>query len=160
MIKYKLKCKSKYCSDQNEFDAWFQNIEAFEKQRLLGLISCPICGSDNIIKLLATPNVIKIKSQNSKSIKLKTDKGASNSEKSFLGNENIKNITTMLRTIKKEIEKNSTFVGDNFVSKVRSMKEGKIKEKPIHGHGSNKEIQELKDEGIDVVNIPWIPDDH
>ena len=23
-----------------------------------------------------------------------------------------------------------------------------------------KEIQELRDEGIDVVNIPWIPDDH
>ena len=53
-----------------------------------------------------------------------------------------------------------SFVGDKFVSQVRSMKEGKIKEKPIHGHGTNKEIQELRDEGIDVVNIPWISDDH
>ena len=40
------------------------------------------------------------------------------------------------------------------------MKEGKIKEKPIHGQGTNKEIKELKDEGINVVNIPWISDDH
>ena len=48
----------------------------------------------------------------------------------------------------------------NLFLKVRSMKEGKIKEKPIHGHGTNKEIQELRDEGIDVVNIPWISDDH
>ena len=40
------------------------------------------------------------------------------------------------------------------------MKEGKIKEKPIHGHGTNKEIKELRDEGFDVVNIPWISDDH
>ena len=159
MIKYKLKCKSTYCSEQNEFDGWFQNIEAFEKQMLSGLINCPICGSDNIIKLLATPNVIKIKSQNSKNIKIENNQRPFNSEKSYLGNENIKNITTMLRTIKKEIQKNSTFVGDKFVSKVRSMKEGKIKERPIHGHGSNKEIQELRDEGIDVVNIPWIPED-
>ena len=159
MIKYKLKCKSTYCSEKNEFDGWFQNIEAFEKQMLLGLINCPICGSDNIIKLLATPNVIKVKSKTSKNIILENDKGSSNSVKGYLGNENIKNITTVLRTIKKEIQKNSTFVGDKFVSKARSMKEGKIKERPIHGHGSNEEIQELRDEGIDVVNIPWIPDD-
>ena len=40
------------------------------------------------------------------------------------------------------------------------MKKGKIEEKAIHGHGTNKEIKELRDEGIDVINIPWIPDDH
>ncbi len=160
MIKYRLKCKSTYCCEKNEFDGWFQNIEAFEKQMLSGLINCPVCDSDNIIKLLTTPNLIKEKSQKSKNIKLENNKRFLGSEKSYLGNEKIKNITTMLRTIKKEIQKNSTFVGDNFVSKARSMKEGKIKEKPIHGHGSKKEIQELRDEGIDVVNIPWIPDDH
>ena len=160
MIKYKLKCESKYCSEQNEFDGWFQNIEAFENQMLSGLINCPICGSDNIIKLLATPNVRKSKPQVSKNTEVRNESNVSNSEKSYLGNENIKNITTMLRTIKKEIQKNSTFVGEKFVSKARSMKEGKIKERPIHGHGTNKEIQELRDEGIAVVNIPWIPNDH
>ena len=160
MIKYKLKCKSIYCSEQNEFDGWFQSIEAFENQMQSGLINCPICGDDNIIKLLATPNVRKSKHKISKNIEFQNASGVSNSEKSYLGNEKIKNITTMLRTIKKEIQKNSMFVGDEFVSKARSMKEGKIKERPIHGHGTKKEVQELRDEGINVVNIPWIPDDH
>ena len=160
MIKYKLKCKSTYCTEQNEFDGWFQNIEAFEKQMSLGLINCPICGSHNIIKLLATPNVRKAKSQTTKNTKIANDTLVTNSEKSVLGNENLKNVTTILRTIKKEIQKNSTFVGDKFVSEARSMKEGQIKERPIHGHGTKKEIQELQDEGIDVINIPWIPDDH
>ena len=40
------------------------------------------------------------------------------------------------------------------------MRDGKIKEKPIHGYGTNEEIQELRNEGIDVVNVPWISDDH
>jgi hypothetical protein len=160
MIKYKLKCKSIYCSEQNEFDGWFQSIEAFENQMQSGLINCPICGDDNIIKLLATPNVRKSKPKFSKNIEFQNASGVSNSEKSYLGNEKIKNITTMLRTIKKKIQKDSMFVGDQFVSKARSMKEGKIKERPIHGHGTKKEVQELRDEGIDVVNIPWIPDDH
>ena len=160
MIKYKFKCESTFCSEQNEFDGWFKNIEAYENQKLLGLINCPICGNDNIIKLLATPNVRISKSQVSKNIEVQNDSDVCNSEKSYLGNENIKNITTMLRTIKKEIQKNSTYVGDKFVSQARSMKEGQIKERPIHGHGSNEEIQELRDEGIEVVNIPWISDDH
>ena len=157
MIKYKLKCKSTYCSEKNEFDGWFQNFEAFESQMSAGLIACPICGSHNIIKLLATPNVRKVKPQTSENIKIQNNSAKTNSEKSFFGNENI---TTMLRTIKKEIQNNSTFVGDKFVSKARSMKKGKIKETPIHGHGTNKEIQELRDDGIDVVSIPWISDDH
>ena len=160
MIKYKLKCESTYCSEQNEFDGWFKNIQSFENQMSSGLINCPICGSHNIIKLLATPNVRKVKSKISKNDKIENHKVTKSSERSLLGNDNIKNITTILRTIKKEIQSNSTFVGDRFVSKARSMKEGVIKERPIHGHGTEKEIQELRDEGIDVINIPWIPDDH
>tara|TARA_B100000900_G_scaffold361297_1_gene333916 strand:- start:271 stop:750 length:480 start_codon:yes stop_codon:yes gene_type:complete len=159
MIKYKLKCKSTYCLSEKEFEGWFKNIEAFEKQKDQGLINCPICGSDKVLKLLATPNVKTGKIKKTEDIR---DENITirKSEDNLVVNDNLKNISTILRTIKKEIEKNSTFVGDKFVSQVKSMKEGKIKEKPIHGHGTNKEIQELRDEGIDVVNVPWISDDH
>ena len=61
MIKYKLKCNSRYCLEEKEFDGWFQNIEAYEKQKIHGLISCPICGSDDVIKSLTTPSLKKIK---------------------------------------------------------------------------------------------------
>ena len=40
------------------------------------------------------------------------------------------------------------------------MNKGTIKEKSIYGHGTKEEIEELKDEGIDVINIPWTPEDH
>ena len=159
MIKYKLKCNSRYCLDEKEFDGWFQNIEAYEKQKIHSLISCPICGSDDVVKSLTTPSlkkIKKIKQENELNVINKTSKF----NDTIVVNENFKNISTILRTIKKEIQKNSTFVGDQFVSKVRSMKKGKIREKPIYGLGTKKEIQELRDEGIDVVNVPWISDDH
>ena len=155
MIKYQLKCKSRFCFNQKEFDGWFQSIEAYEKQELQKLINCPICGSDEVVKSLTAPN-LKI---NKNKISVDIEKQQKNNSK-FLANETSENISTLLRTLKKEIQKNSTYVGNEFVSQVRSMKEGKIKEKPIHGQGTNKEIQELRDEGIDVVNIPWISDDH
>ena len=158
MIKYKLNCKSEYCLEKNDFDAWFQSIEAYENQKLQGLINCPICGSDKVEKSLTAPS-LKI---NKNKISVNKDKRHNNpkNNSNFLAIENSENIPTLLRTLKKEIQKNSTYVGNEFVSQVRSMKEGKIKEKPIHGQGTNKEIQELRDEGIDVVNIPWISDDH
>ena len=155
MIKYQLKCKSGFCINEKEFDGWFQSIEAYEKQKLQRLINCPVCGSDEVVKSLTTPN-LKV---NKNKISVDIDKQHKNNSK-FLANETSENISTLLRTLKKEIQKNSTYVGNEFVSKVRSMKEGKIKEKPIHGQGTNKEIQELRDEAIEVVNIPWISDDH
>ena len=159
MIKYRLKCKSSYCSEETEFDGWFQNMQAFEKQKTQGLINCPICGGDKIVKSLTTPSLKTNKTKLMEDDKPKIKKIKTEDGNVFL-NENSNNALTILRTIKKEIEKNSTFVGNEFVCQVRSMKEGKIKEKPIHGYGTNKEIQELRDEGIDVVNIPWVSEDH
>ncbi len=158
MIKYQLKCRSKICSDEKEFDGWFKSIDAYEKQKLQRLINCPICGSDKVEKLLTTPS-LKTNKNKTSDIKDKLFKNSKKNE-TFLGNVDSDNISTLLRTLKKEVQKNSTFVGNEFVSQVRSMKDGKIKEKPIHGHGTNKEIKELRDEGIDVINIPWISEDH
>ena len=158
MIKYQLKCRSKICSDEKEFDGWFKSIEAYEKQKHQRLINCPICGSDKVEKLLTAPS-LKTNKNKTSDIEDQHLKNAKNND-IFLGNVASDNISTLLRTIKKEVQKNSTFVGNEFVSQVRSMKEGKIKEKPIHGHGTNKEIKELRDEGIEVVNIPWISEDH
>ena len=112
MIKYKLKCKSTYCSEKSEFDGWFQSSEAFQNQMTKGLITCPICGSNNIIKLLATPNVKKVSSQTSENIKVENNSSVTNSEKNYFGNENMVNI---LRTIKKEIQKNSKKLNMSFM---------------------------------------------
>ena len=137
--------------------AGFKTLK-LSKIKSWGLINCPICGSDQVIKSLNAPN-LKI---NKDKIPNNTHKENDPSKKvrNLLINENADNIKTLLRTLKKEVQKNSTFVGDEFVPQIRSMKEGKIKEKSIHGHGTSKEIKELRDEGIDVVNIPWISDDH
>ena len=158
MIKYQLKCRSKICFEEKEFDGWFKSIDVYEKQKQQRLINCPICGSDKVEKLLTAPS-LKTNKNITSDIKDKQFKNSKNNE-NFLGNVDSDNISTLLRTLKKEIQKNSTFVGNEFVSQVRSMKEGKIKEKPVHGHGTNKEIRELRDEGINVINIPWISEDH
>ena len=160
MIKYKLACKSIYCKKENDFEAWFQNIESYETQKKSGLINCPRCGGSDVIKLLTAPSLNKLSNPDLGNNSDKVSANVPKTNQNFEQKIDIKNITTLLRTIKKEIQKNSTYVGNEFVTQARSMKLGKIEEKPIHGHGSKEEIEGLRDEGIEVVNIPWIPDDH
>ena len=160
MIKYKLACKSIYCKKENDFEAWFQNIESYETQKKSGLINCPRCGGSDVIKLLTAPSLNKLSNPDLGNNSDKVSANVPKTNQNFEPKIDIKNITTLLRTIKKEIQKNSTYVGNEFVTQARSMKLGKIEEKPIHGHGSKEEIEGLRDEGIEVVNIPWIPDDH
>ena len=57
MIKYQLRCKSRFCTNEKEFDGWFQSIEAYENQKIQRLINCPICGSDKVVKSLTTPSL-------------------------------------------------------------------------------------------------------
>ena len=160
MIKYSLICKSLYCSNQNSFDGWFQNIEAYQNQKSKGLILCPLCGSDDIIKSLTTPSfrLNKVKPTDTEVEQKEVDD--KNLIKPVRSNDKTNDISILLRAMKKEIKKNSEFVGDDFVKEVRSMQVDKTKERSIYGHGTKKEIEELKDEGVDVLNIPWVPDDH
>ena len=160
MIKYSLICKSQYCYKQNFFDGWFQNIEAYQNQKSKGLILCPLCGSDDVIKSLTTPSfrLSKVKSTDTEVEQKEVDN--KNLRKLVRSNDKTNDISILLRAMKKEIKKNSEFVGDNFVKEVRSMKVDKTKERSIYGHGTKKEIEELKEEGVNVLNIPWIPDDH
>ena len=84
MIKYTLKCKSTYCSNQNNFDGWFRNMESFEKQKSKDLILCPLCGSDDIIKSLSTPALSSSKNKLSAAQVEKDDRGGKRqNEQSF-----------------------------------------------------------------------------
>ena len=160
MIKYSLICKSQYCAKQNFFDGWFQNIEAYQDQKSKGLILCPLCGSNDVIKSLTTPS-FRLSKVKSSEIEVEQEQVDDKNLKNPIKlNDKMNDISILLRAMKKEIKKNSEFVGDNFVKEVRSMKTGETKERSIYGNGTQKDIEELKEEGVNVLSIPWVPEDH
>ncbi|MDC3063250.1 DUF1178 family protein, partial [Alphaproteobacteria bacterium] len=65
-----------------------------------------------------------------------------------------------LRNLKKEIQKNAEFVGNNFASEAKAIHEGKSKERAIYGQANSKDLEELKNKNIDVINVPWVQDDN
>ena len=58
--------------------------------------------------------------------------------------------------LKKFVEKNFEYVGSDFSRKVRDIYYDKKSQKNIYGTTTLKERDELKEEGIDLISIPWV----
>ena len=57
------------------------------------------------------------------------------------------------------IKKNFDYVGENFAYEARSVYyKNKKTLKGIYGTATKKDLEELKDEGIETESIPWIKD--
>ena len=134
MIKYQLKCE---CG--KEFESWFKSSQEFDKLEKKKLLSC-ICGTSNkISKQIMSPQVVS--SKNTDNIKQQAI---------------YKNVQKKLEDLRNYIEKNAEFVGDKFVSEVRSIHYDKKKARNIYGYASPEETNELLEEGIEVSSIPWV----
>ena len=140
MIKYNLKCHN-----DHEFESWFSNSEEFEKLNKKKLLECIYCSSKKIIKSIMAPRI-----SNSKK----------NNEQIEIINQDFKNEKNQLLKLRKYIEKNFDYVGKDLSKKVREFYYDKKNKKAIYGTASQKEREELAEEGIDLISIPWVNKDN
>lgn len=138
MIKYQLNCKK--CG--NIFDSWFASSKEFEKLKKMNLISCSICNSSKIEKSIMSPKILS-------SLKFKEEKPSNK----------FNEVKSKIKEFQNYIEKNFDYVGENFTHEARSIHYGEKKSKKgIYGKASSKDIKELKEEGIETSQIPWVKD--
>ncbi len=77
-----------------------------------------------------------------------------------LTNKEIKNQKDQLLRLRNFIEKNFDYVGKDFSKKVREVYYDKKSKKAIYGTATSKEREELAEEGIDLLSLPWINKDN
>ena len=135
MIKYILRC-----SKDHEFESWFSNSKEFEKLNKRNLLECIYCSSKKITKSIMAP---MISSSKNKYDQVELIDKESKSEKHNLFK------------LRRYIENNFEYVGKNFSKKVRDIYYDKKNRKAIYGTTTTKEREELKEEGIDLISIPW-----
>ena len=140
MIKYKLKC-----NDCNQtYDSWFSSSIEFDRLKKKKFLNCHLCDSHNVTKTLMAPSI---------QTKNKTDP--------FSKIKKIKEVKHKLKEYQNFIKNNFEFVGKNFAYKARSIHYNNNKNKKskgIYGSATDKEIKELKEEGINADVFPWIND--
>ena len=71
-------------------------------------------------------------------------------------NKNLKSKKNKLLSLRKYVEKNFDYVGKDFGKKVREVYYDKKSKKAIYGTTTPKEREELAEEGIDLLSIPWV----
>jgi hypothetical protein len=139
MIKYNLECS---CGES--FESWFQNSNEYEKLLKKNLINCYVCGSTKTVKKsIMAPSVATSKTS---AIQKNTEQ-----KKEFL-----KNVKSKIKELNDYVAKNAEYVGDKFVSEVRSIHYDKKQKRNIYGNATLEETKELQEEGIDVATIPWV----
>ena len=139
MIKYNLKCQN-----EHEFESWFSNSEEFEKLKNKGLLECIYCNSKKIKKSIMSPMI----------------SSSRNKKDSSEINEAFKNEKNKLLFLRKYIENNFDYVGKDLTKKVREFYYDKKSKKGIYGTASPEEREELAEEGIDLISIPWVNKDN
>jgi hypothetical protein len=164
MIKYQLIC------DQNhEFEGWFQASAAFDAQAESGLVRCPLCDSDQVKRALMTPNLASPKRRKAIEPPLAdlAPKPANPRLAQQLApptdSEQVQAFgaaLAKLRQLQKKITKDCRDVGDNFAEEARKIHYGEAEADGIYGRTTHEEREALEDEGIDVLDMPWLPPDH
>ena len=131
MIIFNLKCFS--CDFT--FEGWFENSTEYSKQNKKNLINCPACASTNIDKGLMAPNLNKKSNAKTKNLK--------------------KSLASNVSKLKKIVEKNFDYVGENFTEEAKKIKYGEVEERSIYGEATLEQTRELIEEEIDVVPLPF-----
>ena len=140
MIKYNLKCHN-----DHEFESWFSNSSEFDNLKRKKLLECIFCSSKKINKSIMAPMVSGMK-ENNNEIKVL--------------NKSLKNEKNKLLRLRKFVENNFEYVGENFSRKVREVYYDKKKKKMIYGTTTSEERKELVEEGINLLSIPWANKDN
>ena len=135
MIKYELKCQE--CDHQ--FEGWFADSAAYDAQAEAGDIQCPICAGSDVGKAIMAPNIA-----------IRRDTSLSKAQVAA-------EVRRMFMEIRRRVEDNCDYVGTEFASEARKIHYGEADDRGIYGEASADEAEELRDEGIDVVAIPWLP---
>ena len=125
------------CENGHVFEAWFRDSNNYLEQKEQGLISCPVCGSSSVKKLLSP--VRTRKSRDVAAVDGPTDPEVA---------------TAMLKAVYKSLVKNSEDVGVDFASEALKMHYGVKEHRSIRGIATEDEEKMLKEEGVEFFRIP------
>lgn len=148
MIVFDLECRG----GGHRFEGWFASSEDFAAQQERGLLSCPQCGADDVIKAPMAPNVGR------KGNQIVAPNKALAATAPLAGGRLPPQAIALLQamaTMQGEALKESRWVGDGFAEVSREIHYGERDSEAIHGQATAKEALELIEEGIEIMPLPF-----
>ena len=150
MIKYQLQC-----TNEHQFEGWFQSGDAFDTQRKRGFVECPICRSNKVDRAIMAPSVARTDKDMIASLPVTQEPEwiSAGSEEILMSDEMIA-LRQRMAELRDEMIKDADDVGTDFAEEARRIHYGEAEKRQIYGETSLDEVQELLEEGIAVLPIP------
>jgi hypothetical protein len=172
MIKYQL-----ICEKEHEFEGWFLSSDAFVEQCAAGILSCPFCETVNVRRALMAPNLASPKTRKSQvtaeatsEVTAEASTGAGRASLppvSVSGSGmppeamiKMRELVVEMRNLQAKIKENCRDVGGDFAEEVRKIHYGEAEPEGIYGEVSETEREQLDEEGIEIMQMPWLPQDN
>ncbi len=160
MIHYQLRCTS--TAEEHQFDGWYKDSAAFDALRKAGLVECPVCGGSTVDRALMAPAIPK-KGRPARNAVVPAPAPEApaapppaEATQASAGPMPAQ-VRAMLQKLRAEVEKNCDYVGKDFAEEARRIHRGEADARGIFGEATDSEAESLKDEGIEVGRIPWVP---
>ncbi len=147
MIVFDLECRA----GGHRFEGWFGSSDDFAQQQERGLVTCPACGSADVVKAVMAPNVGRKGNQAPVAAAPSKSESVSNAGMPPEAVEMMKKLAKM----QAEALKGSKWVGSKFADDARAMHYGEQEAASIHGEATLEQAQELLEEGIGVAPLPF-----
>jgi hypothetical protein len=153
MIRYTLACDKGH-----EFESWFADSAAYDRQVRRGLVVCPQCGSIRVEKAIMAPRLAgSSKSAPSEDAAPPLPPAAAAPVAMLSPQE--RELRAKLKELRDHLIKNAENVGRRFPEEARKMHYGEIEHRSIYGEATPDEAKALAEEGIEFHPLPMLPDD-
>ncbi len=160
MIVYQLRC-----SNDHEFEAWFRDGATYDQQAKDGDIGCPHCSDTVISKAVMAPNLAsgraafedaESNTRSSADREIAPNTGPDRGNAEVRARQVAEKILDAVGRIGQHVEENCDNVGDEFATEARRIHYGDAEERGIYGQATEKEADELDDEGIKFHRLPRV----
>ncbi|MDQ5986447.1 MAG: hypothetical protein CSYNP_02172 [Syntrophus sp. SKADARSKE-3] len=125
------------CDKGHKYEGWFKDRAAFDEQQTKKLITCPICGTTEVVMVPSSISVM-LKDGNAH------------------GKSNAADMSPMkyLQSLHQYIESNFDNVGDRFADIALKIHHGEEDQRNIRGTTTTAEEETLRQEGVFFIKIP------
>jgi hypothetical protein len=146
------------CSRGHEFEGWFSNSTAFEKQAKRGDLSCPICGSAEVTKGLMTPAIATGRKGEPRPDSLPMPLPGPMPVAAHIPPD--PESIAALKKLRQKLTENAEYVGKRFPEEARKIHYNEVEKRGIYGEATPDQARSLAEEGIEFHPLPVLPEDH
>jgi hypothetical protein len=159
MIRYALACDKGH-----QFESWFADSAAYDKQAKRSLVACPHCGSTKVEKAIMAPRLAgarKRKAPVEAPVSDVTTPAAAPEASTPVAmmTPQEQELRGKLKELRDHLTKNADNVGAKFPDEARKMHYGETEHRSIYGVATADDAKELAEEGIAFHPLPILPDE-